>query len=33
MLKAYLKLQRMNVALGIFLLGVAIGCAAMMGFR
>jgi len=33
MLEAYLKLQRLNVALGVFLLGIAVGCAAMMGFR
>jgi hypothetical protein len=33
MLKTYLKLQRLNVAIGLVVLGIAIGCAAMMGFR
>ncbi len=33
MLKSFLKLQRLNVAFGLVLLGFAIGCAVMMGFR
>lgn len=33
MLKALLKYERLKVAFGLFLLGVAVGCAAMMGFR